>query len=133
MSRLVDAMDGQQLQTIATQTIEGEGKQILELFGIVARWNLALQNAVRIWTVRQGPAELPFRTAVMTGGFHMVKPVMDGPLKRAQQVGLGLIADLFSRQITPALLKPHASEGEHGHRQLGSPETPCGQWGGHEA
>ena len=62
----------------------------------------------------------------MAGRFDVVQAAGYGPLQGAPQVGLALRGDLVGRQVTPALLKAHAPQGQQRHGQLGAAEAAGG-------
>ena len=58
MGMQIDAVNRQQIDAIHIQTSEGEFEFGLKKRGIRLRWNLGLQDSVRIRTIRQSPAQL---------------------------------------------------------------------------
>ena len=46
MTGQIDAMEGQEIQSLAPQSLKGEGQHLFELVGVIPRWDLALQDAI---------------------------------------------------------------------------------------
>ena len=124
--RGVDAMDRQQVHPLQPQSLEAAAQGGLESLRIRAGLHLGLQDPLGIRNLGQQQAQLAFRTAVSVGGFDVVHPGGHRRLQDRPQIGLALGRDRLLRHIAPALLKPHATEGEHRHRQTGAAETAGG-------
>ena len=59
----------------------------------------------------------------MAGGFHVMEAVVHRPFEGALQQTLGFSCDRSDLKITPALLKAHAPQRQHGHGNLSAPEA----------
>ena len=106
----VDAVNGQQIQTLAAEPLKTEGQLILEGIRVLPRWHLALQDPRRVRRCCDGPPQLPLGAAVVTGCLDVMKTKVRGALQRGLQVGLGIRRDLICRQVSPALLKTHPTQ-----------------------
>ena len=86
--RAVDPMNRQKIQAIRAEPGTADLQLALEGSGILLRWNLALEDALFVGTVRQCPSQLPLGRSVMASRLDMVKAKGDRPFKRALEVGL---------------------------------------------
>ena len=88
MLRQVDAMDPQKIKTAAVEPFKAQPQLSLENIRILSGRNLALQDASGVFTARQSPAQLTFGAAVVAGGFHMMKTLINGQLKCFLEIDL---------------------------------------------
>ena len=106
----VDAVDGEQIEPCPPQSGNAQLQFLLEGSWILSGRHLGLQDAFGIFRLRQCPADLAFRAAVMASCLHMVKTACHGPLQGGLHRLLGLWRDRLRRQVCPALLKTHPSQ-----------------------
>ena len=78
----------EKIQAIRAEPGTADLQLALEGSGILLGWNLALEDALFVGTVRQCPAQLPLGRSVMASRLDMVKAKGDRPFKRALEVGL---------------------------------------------
>ena len=126
MFRQVDAMDGQEIESLAVEPLESQLELRLKISGIGAGRHLALKQTMVIATSRQGPAKLPLGTAVMTRGFDMMKTPVNGSLERCLQIDLRFSGDLPGGEVGPTLLEAHPPQGEQRNLQFCSAESARG-------
>jgi len=86
--RQIDAMDCQKIEAIALEPLKGQLELSLEGLRILSGRHLALQEPCCIAAPGQRPAQLPFGTAVMTGGFDVMKAALNSPLECGLKVAL---------------------------------------------
>ena len=69
----VDAVNGQQVETLTTKPLEAEGQFGLESIRILPWWHLALQDPFGVWRCGNSPAQLALGAAVVTSGLNVMK------------------------------------------------------------
>ena len=73
MLRQVDAVNGQQVQTLTAKPLKAEGQLGLEGIRILPRRHLALQDPCRVWRCGKSPAQLALGAAVVTSGLNVMQ------------------------------------------------------------
>ena len=123
----IESVDRQQVDPLHCQALETQLQFGLKGGAVRLGRNLGLQDAPGIRHLGQQRTQLPLRGAVMARGFDVMEAAGHRLLQRGAQVGLAVLGDLGGGQIAPALLETHATQGEHGHRQVGATEAADGQ------
>ena len=88
--------------------------------------HLGLQDPMRIAHLLQHRAQLALGGAVVASGFDVVTTSCHCFLQGGPQVGLTRSCDRIGREITPALLKAHPAQRQHGHGQARAAKTAGG-------